>query len=271
MLQGPKAERNVLLRIALLISILNNHPRDDIHVNIRPLNHRLRRGINPYQVRVEAIMRTNIRPAPAPLPAKPPPPPLLLVLIPPVLLLLLLPGAVRPGVSLAHGPADDDGVPVVARRGAHEAEAVQPRGHHVIGRAEEDGGRPQRRVEQAVRGKNRPREGEERDAQVVSQDDGHAPDDERRDADQVDEGVNQEGRVVPGLPRGLALAPGGLGRVKAALGHVAAAALLAPEGEEDDCVEAEGEGYGDYYPEVVGPEAPGVVLGADPALRVGKC
>lgn len=235
-------------------------------MDIRPLDHRLRRGINPYQVRVEAIMRTNIRPTPAPLPAEPPPPPLLLVLTLLILLLLLLPGAVRPRVALAHRPADDDGVAVVARGGAHEAEAVQPRGHHVVGSAEEDGGRPQCRVEQPVRGKYRPRERKERDAQVIPQDDGHAPDDERRDADQVDEGVNQEGRVVTRLPRGFALAPGGLGRVQAALGHVAAAALLAPEGEEDDCVEAEGEGYRDYHPEVVGPEAPGVVLGADPAL-----
>lgn len=208
-------------------------------------------------------MRTNVRPAPASLAPKPPPPPL-----PPILLLLRLPSpTVRPRIPLTDRPADDNSMPIIPHRRPHETEPVQARGDHVMRRAEQDRGGPQRRVEQPIRSEDGPSKGKIGNAQVIPQDDRNAANDQRCDADQIDERVHEKSRVIPRLPRRLALEPGRLGRVQPALRHVAAAALLAPEGEEDDGVEAEGERDGDDDPEVVRPEAPGVVLGADPALH----
>lgn len=82
-------------------------------------------------------MRANIRPTPTTLAPKPPPPPLL-----PLLLLFLPLPAVGSRIPLANWSADDNRMPVVSGRRAHEAEPVQPRGYHIIRRAEEDGRRP---------------------------------------------------------------------------------------------------------------------------------
>lgn len=115
----------------------------------------------------------------------PPPPPL-----PPLRL------AIGPVVAPARGPADDDRVSVLARGRPHEGEPLEPARPHVVRVPKDDRRRPQDRVEQAVAGQDGAGECEVGDAEVFAQDEGDAADDQRTDADEVDEWVGEEGGMV---------------------------------------------------------------------------
>lgn len=135
-------------------------------------------------------MGTQERVPPRPEAPQPPPPPL--VGVPPRPLVL----PIRARVAPASRAADDDRVAVVAGGRPEEAELVEARGPHVLWRAEQDGGRPEDRVEQAIARRDGAGEGKEGDAQVDADQDADAAHYQRGDADQVDERVDQERRVV---------------------------------------------------------------------------
>lgn len=145
--------------------------------------------------------------------------------------------AIRSCIPATRRTTNNHRVSIVDRRGAQEAELVEPRGPHVVGCAEEDGREPQDRVQEAVAREQRAGKGKVGGTEVDAEDDADAPDNQRCDADQVDKRVHEERWVVArGLGEALRLEARGVRIVVLLDGEVTAAALLLPKDVEDDAV-----------------------------------
>ena len=195
------------------------------------------------------------------------------------------------GGAVAARALDPDHVAVAARRGRlHKIEGVEarvPAVNLVLAGKDNDvtGGAEEHAVEHAVGGNHGAGEAHVAHGDVGA---GHAADaaeGEGQGAQDVDDGVDEEGRVVGEVEGGDVGVGGGGGAVvadAAASSHAAAAvaALLgvgvdglggfAAEVDENGNVEARGEGEGDEDEEVVGEEAEVGVFDVHPALVGNK-